>query len=41
MLFVHRKIGGTYLLCAQLGARIDTAELVRDLAGPVPVNTLP
>jgi len=41
MLFVHRKIGGTYLLCAQLGARVDTAALVRQLAGATPVSTSP
>ena len=40
MLFVHRKIGGTYLLCAQLGARVDTAALVRQLAGATPMSTL-
>jgi phytoene dehydrogenase-like protein len=39
MLFVHRKIGGTDLLCAQLGARVDTAALVRQLAGATPMST--
>ena len=33
--------GGTFLLCAQLGARVDTAALVRQLAGAAPVSTRP
>lgn len=41
MLFVHRKIGGTFLLCAQLGARVDTAALVREIVGAPPARPLP
>lgn len=41
MIFVHRKIGGTFLLCAQLGARVDTAALVRELLGATPASTSP
>lgn len=34
LVFIHRKFAGTYLLCAQLGARVRTGELVADaLAG--------
>jgi len=28
-LFLHRKLGGMYLLCAQLGAKIDLGRLIR------------
>ena len=41
MIFVHRKIGGTFLLCAQLGARVDTAALVRERVGAAPASTRP
>jgi hypothetical protein len=27
MVFVNRKLGGTYLLCAKLGARLRVAEM--------------
>ena len=27
-LFLHRKLGGMYLLCAQLGAKIDLGRLI-------------
>lgn len=29
LVFINRKLAGTYLLCAQLGARVDTAAIVR------------
>jgi hypothetical protein len=41
MIFVHRKIGGTFLLCAQLGARVDTAALVRELVGAATASLSP
>lgn len=28
--FIHRKLGGTFLLCSRLGARIDTPALFRE-----------
>lgn len=28
-LFLHRKLGGLYLLAAKLGARVDVASLLR------------
>ena len=28
LLFLHRKLGGTYLLCARLRARIDVGALM-------------
>lgn len=31
LVFIHRKLAGTYLLCAQLGARVRTGEMVRPL----------
>jgi hypothetical protein len=27
-IFLHRKLGGTFLLCARIGARVDTHALV-------------
>ncbi len=27
-LFLHRKLGGTFLVCAQLGARVDCRALL-------------
>ena len=29
MIFVNRKLGGTYLLCARLGARVNARRLLR------------
>lgn len=34
-LFVHRKIGGMYLLASRLGAKIDIRALLEEFAGPV------
>lgn len=31
LVFIHRKLAGTYLLCAQLGARVPTGEMVHAL----------
>ncbi len=33
LVFIHRKLAGTYLLCAQLGARVQTAEMVEEFLG--------
>ncbi|MEO6025378.1 MAG: AarF/ABC1/UbiB kinase family protein [Candidatus Binatia bacterium] len=38
MLFIHRKLAGTYLLSAQLGARVDTAALVQSITAPEPLG---
>ncbi len=29
-MFLHRKLGGTYLVCAQLGAQVDCRKLLRE-----------
>ena len=33
LVFIHRKLAGTYLLCAQLGARVSTASMVENMLG--------
>ncbi len=37
-LFVQRKLGGTFLLCARLGARVDVRELVAPILARQPGN---
>jgi hypothetical protein len=33
ILFLHRKLGGMYMLCATLKARVDVGRLVEQYAG--------
>lgn len=33
LVFIHRKLAGTYLLCVQLGARVPTAQIVAEMLG--------
>ncbi len=30
-IFLHRKVGGIYLVCAQLGAKVDCRKLLREV----------
>lgn len=39
LVFVHRKLAGTYLLCAQLGARVPTAALTERALASHPTQT--
>jgi len=34
ILFLHRKLGGMYMLCSKLQARVDVGKLVEQYARP-------
>ena len=36
-IFLHRKLGGTYMLCARIGARVNVRALLQPfVAAPTP-----
>jgi predicted unusual protein kinase regulating ubiquinone biosynthesis (AarF/ABC1/UbiB family) len=38
-LFLQRKLGGTFMLCARLGARVDARRALKSVLSPGPLNS--